>query len=89
MLQVMPKFAAHFVSTATFVGPLWIDVFIRGNYTTDTNAFFVHVLNEIAEAEIFLLNYDKASYPSVEHLDHARKMLSTASNTTKNYSKFC
>jgi hypothetical protein len=35
-------------------GPLWIDVFIRDNYTSDTNAFMVQLLRDVAGAERFL-----------------------------------
>lgn len=35
-------------------GPLWIDVFIRDGYTSDTNAFAVGLLRDVAEAEQFL-----------------------------------
>lgn len=35
-------------------GPLWIDVFIRYNYTADTNAFVVRLLRDVADAEQFL-----------------------------------
>ena len=35
-------------------GPLWIDVFIRHNYTADTNAYMVGLLRSVAEAEAFL-----------------------------------
>lgn len=35
-------------------GPLWIDVFIRNNYTADTNAFMVQLLRDVAGAERFL-----------------------------------
>jgi hypothetical protein len=34
-------------------GPLWIDVFIRNNYTSDTNAFMVQLLRDVAGAERF------------------------------------
>jgi len=39
-------------------GPLWIDVFIRNNFSSDTNAFMVKVLREMSEAEEFLGDYD-------------------------------
>jgi hypothetical protein len=32
-------------------GPLWIDVFIRENYTSDTNAYLVELLRDVADAE--------------------------------------
>ena len=32
-------------------GPLWIDVFIRNGYTSDTNAYMVGLLRDVAEAE--------------------------------------
>jgi hypothetical protein len=35
-------------------GPLWIDVFIRYNYTADTNSFMVQLLRDVADAEQFL-----------------------------------
>jgi hypothetical protein len=35
-------------------GPLWIDVFIRENYASDTNAYMVDILREAADAEQFL-----------------------------------
>ena len=35
-------------------GPLWIDVFIRENFTSDTNAFMVGLLRRIADAEALL-----------------------------------
>jgi len=35
-------------------GPLWIDVFIREHYTSDTNAYMVEILREVATAEQFL-----------------------------------
>lgn len=35
-------------------GPLWIDVFIRNNYTSDTNAFMVKLLRDVADAERFV-----------------------------------
>lgn len=34
-------------------GPLWIDVFIRNNFTSDTNAFMVKLLRDVAAAERF------------------------------------
>lgn len=34
-------------------GSLWIDVFKRGNFTSDSNAMMVHLLEEVAEAEDF------------------------------------
>ena len=34
-------------------GPLWIDVFIRENFASDTNAFMVGLLRRVAEAEAF------------------------------------
>ncbi|KAH3758309.1 ribonuclease P protein subunit RPR2 [Pelomyxa schiedti] len=37
-------------------GPLWIDVFIRNNYTSDTNSLLVYLFREMAELEIFLNN---------------------------------
>jgi hypothetical protein len=42
-------------------GPLWIDVFIRQNYTSDTNAFMVEILREVADAEAFLSENDLAA----------------------------
>jgi len=45
-------------------GPLWIDVFIRANFSTDTNAFFVHVLQDISEAEALLGDLEKGTYYS-------------------------
>jgi len=35
-------------------GPLWIDVFIRDHYASDTNAYMVEILREMADAERFL-----------------------------------
>ena len=35
-------------------GPLWIDVFIRENFTADTNAFMVGLLQRVADAEKLL-----------------------------------
>ncbi|MCW2952570.1 MAG: hypothetical protein JWQ48_1740 [Conexibacter sp.] len=32
-------------------GPLWIDVFVRENYTSDTNAYMVHLLRQVADVE--------------------------------------
>ena len=32
-------------------GPLWIDVFIRENYTSDTNAYMTELLRDVADAE--------------------------------------
>ena len=32
-------------------GPLWIDVFIRENYTSDTNAYMVGLLRQVADVE--------------------------------------
>jgi hypothetical protein len=32
-------------------GPLWIDVFIRNGFTSDTNAYMVGLLRDVAEAE--------------------------------------
>jgi hypothetical protein len=32
-------------------GPLWIDVFVRENYTSDTNAYMVHLLRQMADVE--------------------------------------
>src|SRR5439155_18724005 len=37
-------------------GPLWIDVFIRQNFTADTNAFMVEILRQVADAEALLGN---------------------------------
>lgn len=34
-------------------GPLWIDVFIRENFASDTNAFMVGLLRRVADAEAF------------------------------------
>ena len=34
-------------------GPLWIDVFIREHFTSDTNAFMVGLLRRVADAEEF------------------------------------
>jgi hypothetical protein len=42
-------------------GPLWIDVFIRENYTADTNAFMVGLLRRIADAEAFLGDAGRAA----------------------------
>jgi hypothetical protein len=41
-------------------GPLWIDVFIRTGFATDTNAFMVRLLRDVAEAESFLGRLDVA-----------------------------
>jgi hypothetical protein len=35
-------------------GPLWIDVFIRENYASDTNAYMIDILREAADGEQFL-----------------------------------
>jgi len=35
-------------------GPLWIDVFIRDHYASDTNAYMAEILREMADAERFL-----------------------------------
>jgi hypothetical protein len=35
-------------------GPLWIDVFIRENYTSDSNAFAVHALRQMAGVERYV-----------------------------------
>ena len=32
-------------------GPLWIDVFIRNGFTSDTNAYMVGLLRDVAQAE--------------------------------------
>lgn len=32
-------------------GPLWIDVIVRENYTSDTNGIMPHVLTKMAEVE--------------------------------------
>lgn len=37
-------------------GSLWIDTFIRANYTSDTNAGMVMLLSAMADAEKFLGN---------------------------------
>jgi hypothetical protein len=42
-------------------GPLWIDVFIRENFTSDSNAFIVYILNEMAKAQESLDEKDKAA----------------------------
>jgi len=39
-------------------GPLWIDVFIRDHYASDTNAYMVEILREMADAERFLAAND-------------------------------
>jgi hypothetical protein len=41
-------------------GPLQIDVFIRNNYTSDTNAMMTYLLNEMADAQDLLKNKDLA-----------------------------
>ena len=41
-------------------GPLWIDVFIRENFTSDTNAFMVGLLRRTAEAEAALGDHASA-----------------------------
>jgi hypothetical protein len=41
-------------------GPLFIDVFIRSNFTSDTNAMMVNILREVAQAQIYLGSTDKA-----------------------------
>eukprot|EP01116_Phalansterium_solitarium_P023895 TRINITY_DN8585_c0_g1_i2.p1 TRINITY_DN8585_c0_g1~~TRINITY_DN8585_c0_g1_i2.p1 ORF type:complete len:774 (+),score=222.62 TRINITY_DN8585_c0_g1_i2:59-2380(+) len=41
-------------------GPLWIDVFIRNNYTSDTNVMMVYVLREVANAEEFFGRHSDA-----------------------------
>jgi len=43
-------------------GPLWIDTFIRTNYTSDTNAAMVWLLREFADAEAALGNSTGAAY---------------------------
>ncbi len=42
-------------------GPLWIDVFIRENFTSDTNAFMVGLLRRTAEAEAALGDHARAA----------------------------
>ena len=42
-------------------GPLWIDVFIRENYTSDTNAYLVELLRDVADAEAAMGESDLAS----------------------------
>jgi hypothetical protein len=42
-------------------GPLQIDVFIRNNYTADTNAMMTFLLNEMADAQDFLQNKEQAN----------------------------
>ncbi len=42
-------------------GPLWIDVFIRENYTSDTNAYLVRLLRDVANAEAAMGETDAAS----------------------------
>jgi hypothetical protein len=44
------------VSLINAPGPLWIDVFVRENYTTDSNAMFIPYLQEVANF------YDYMSY---------------------------
>eukprot|EP00823_Brevimastigomonas_motovehiculus_P007103 TRINITY_DN6119_c0_g1_i1.p1 TRINITY_DN6119_c0_g1~~TRINITY_DN6119_c0_g1_i1.p1 ORF type:complete len:776 (-),score=183.55 TRINITY_DN6119_c0_g1_i1:243-2570(-) len=41
-------------------GPLWIDVFIRNNFTSDTNAYMVHLYEEYAELEEFMNDQSRA-----------------------------
>ena len=45
-------------------GPLWIDVFIRENYTSDTNAFMVGLLRRLAAAEAALGDDARATEPA-------------------------
>jgi len=45
-------------------GPLWIDTFIRQNFTSDTNGMMVRLLREFAEAEEFLGNTTGAMFYS-------------------------
>jgi hypothetical protein len=42
-------------------GPLWIDVFVRENYTADTNAYMVGLLRRFADAEQRLGHTDRAA----------------------------
>lgn len=42
-------------------GPLWIDVFVRENYTSDTNAYMVELLRDVADAEAATGNSELAS----------------------------
>eukprot|EP01120_Amphizonella_sp_Union-15-10_P015804 TRINITY_DN8197_c0_g1_i1.p1 TRINITY_DN8197_c0_g1~~TRINITY_DN8197_c0_g1_i1.p1 ORF type:complete len:770 (-),score=131.23 TRINITY_DN8197_c0_g1_i1:4-2313(-) len=43
-------------------GPLWIDVFIRGNYSSDSNAFMVQLFRWGSELETFLGDTTRANY---------------------------
>ncbi len=47
-------------------GSLWIDRFIRGNYSSDTNAIVVYVFNEAAQVYAVLLS--KNIYILLKHL---------------------
>jgi len=51
-------------------GPLWIDVFIRNNYTSDTNSLLVYLFREMSELESFLGNPSAAE----QLLDYASAM---------------
>jgi hypothetical protein len=80
LISYMPRLrtAASFVfdliqddSNLVFApGSLMIDVFIRNNYTADSNAMVVGFLQDFAEAEAALGNTDKAN----ELLDQASKV---------------
>jgi hypothetical protein len=43
-------------------GPLWIDVFIREGFTSDTNAYMVDLLREMADAENLVGDADTAAH---------------------------
>lgn len=43
-------------------GSLYIDVFIRNQFTSDSNAYLFRVLRWLADAEVFLGNHQKAGY---------------------------
>lgn len=51
-------------------GPLFIDVFIRNNFTTDSNSMLVFLLQQVAEAHEALGELDKAKY----FIDYANKI---------------
>jgi hypothetical protein len=50
------------IQLLSVTGPLWIDVFVRNNYASDTNAYMVQVLREVANAEEVVGNSSAAAH---------------------------
>lgn len=60
-VQYLERMIDPTVGLMNVPGPLWIDVFIRSNYTSDSNAAAVLLLREVAQMELALGNTTRAA----------------------------